>query len=103
MIDVATRWQTAEALRPIFPAHHKAEKETKVWYRLASTAQLFILVASATNGTSITTSPPPNLYRFLNSRNVTALQADFSLTYTGNNIYLPTSFFQAPPPKGISW
>ena len=28
----------------------------------------------------------------LNTRNTTALQADCSLTYAGNNIYLPTSF-----------
>ena len=27
--------------------------------------------------------------------NATALQANFPLTYTGNNIYLPTSFWQA--------
>ena len=37
----------------------------------------------------------PTIHRFLNTRNATALQADCSLTYVGNNIYLPTSFFQA--------
>ena len=54
-----------------------------------------ILAASVTSGTSILTSPPPTIHRFLNARNATSLQADFSLTYAGNNIYLPTSFYQA--------
>ena len=35
------------------------------------------------------------IHRFLNTRNAMALQVDFSLTYAGNNIYLPTSFCQA--------
>ena len=52
-------------------------------------------MASATTRTSITTSPPPTIHRFLNARNETALQANCSLTYAGNNIYLPTSFCQA--------
>ena len=71
------------------------EKETKGWDRLPPTAHCVILAASATTGTSIPTSPPPTIYRFLNARNATALQADCSLTYAGNNIYLPTSFCQA--------
>ena len=58
-------------------------------------AKRVILLASATTGTSILTSPPPTIHCFLNARNVTALQADCSLTYTGNNIYVSTSFFQA--------
>ena len=52
-------------------------------------------MASATTGTYITTLLPPTIHRFLNARNVTALQADCSLTYAGNNLYLPTSFCQA--------
>ena len=35
------------------------------------------------------------IHRFLNARNATDLQADCSLTYAGNKIYLPTSFCQA--------
>ena len=71
------------------------EKETKGWDRLPPTDQRVILAASSTTGTSILTLPPPTIHHFLNSRNVTALQADFLLTYAGNNIYLPTSFCQA--------
>ena len=92
---VATRLHTVEALRPVVAAQGKAEKETKGWDRLPSTSQRVILSASATTGTSIQTSPPPRIHRFLNARNATALQANCSLTYSGNNIYLPTSFCQA--------
>ena len=95
LIDVATRLHTAEALRPVVAAQREMEKEKKGWDRLPPTAQRVILAASATTGTSIPTSPPPTIHRFLNARNATALQADCSLTYAGNNIYLPTSFCQA--------
>ena len=95
LVDVANRLHTAEAIRPVVAAQSEMDKETKGWDRLPPTAQRVILAASATTGTSIPTSPPPTIHRFLNARNVTALQADCSLTYTGNNIYLPTSFCQA--------
>ena len=71
------------------------DKETKGWDRLPPTAQRVILAMSATTGTSIPTSPPPTIHRFLNARNATDLQADCSLTYAGENIYLTASFFQA--------
>ena len=92
---VATRLHTAEALRPVVAAQRDTDKETKGWDRLPPTAQSIILTASATTGTSIPKSPPPTIHRFLNARNATALQADCSLTYAGNNLYLPTSFCQA--------
>ena len=95
LTDVATRLHTAEALRPVVAAQRDMDKETEGWDRLPSTAQRVVLVASATTGTFIPTSPPPTIHRFLNARNVTALQADFCLTYAGGNIYLPTSFYQA--------
>ena len=95
LTDVATRLRTAEALRPVVAAKREAEKETKGWDRLPPTYQRVILAASATTGTSIPTSPPLTIHRFLNARNVTALRADCLLTYAGNNIYLPTSFCQA--------
>ena len=95
LIDVATRLHTSEDLRPIVVAQRKTDKETKGWDRLPPTAQRVILAASATTRTSIPKSPPPNIHRFLNARNATDLQADCSLTYAGNNIYLPTSFCQA--------
>ena len=95
LTDVATRLHTAKVLRPVVASQHDMDKKTKGWDRLPPTAQRVILAASATTGTSIPTSPPPTFHRFLNARNVTSLQADFSLTYAGNNIYVPTSFFQA--------
>ena len=95
LTKMATRLHTAEALRPVVTAQREAEKETKGWDRLPSTAQRVILASRATTGTSILTSPPPTIHRFLNARNVTSVQADFSLTCAGNNIYLPSSFCQA--------
>ena len=89
---MATRLHTAEALRPVVADQQEAEKETKGWDRLPPTSQCVILTARATTGTSIPTLPPPAIHRFINVINMTALQADFSLTYAGNNIYLPTSF-----------
>ena len=95
LINVATRLQTVEALCPVISAQHVAENDTKGWDRLPPTAQRVILTTSTTNGTSISTSPPPTIHRFLNAINVMALQADCSLTYAGNNLYLPISFCQA--------
>ena len=92
---MATRLHTAEALLPVVAGQREAEKYTKGWDRLPPTAQRIIIAASATTGTSIPTLPPPTIHCFLHISNAMALQADFSLTYTGNNIYLPTSFFQA--------
>ena len=91
LTDVATSLHTAEALLPVVAAQREVEKETKGWDRIPLTAQRVILAASATNRTSILTSPPPTIHRFLNVRNAAALQTDFSLTYTMNNFYLPTS------------
>ena len=92
---MATRLHTAEALGPVVSAQREAEKETKGCDRLPPTAQRVIQAANATNGTSIPTSPPPTIHRFLNAINVVALQFDCSLTYAGNNIYPLTSFCQA--------
>ena len=86
---------TAKALCPVVAAQSEAEKKTKGWDRLPPTAQRVILAASATTGTSIPTLPFFTIHRFLNTRNATALQVDCFLIYAGNNIYLPTSFFQA--------
>ena len=95
LTDIATRLHAAEALRPIFVVQRETEKETKWWDRLPPTAQRVILAASATTGTSIQTLPPPTIHRFLNAMNATSLQANWYLTYAGNNIYLPTSLCQA--------
>ena len=95
LTDATTRLHTAEALRPVVATHCETDKETKGWDRLPPTAQGVILAARATTATSIPKSPPPIIHRFLNARNATALQANSSLTYAGNNLYLPTSFCQA--------
>ena len=78
------------------------DKETKGWDRLTPTSQRIILATSPTSRTSIPTSPPPIFHRFINTRNATDIQADFRLTYAGNNIYLLTSFAR-PSSKGTSW
>ena len=101
LTDVATRLHTVEVLCPVVAAQCEALKYTKGWYRLPPTAQLVILSLSATTRTSILTSPPPTIHRLLNVRNAKALQADFSLTYAGNNIYLPTYFCQDLPQEYI--
>ena len=94
LTNVTTRLHTTEALRQVVAAQLEMGKETKGWDRLPLTTQRIILAASATTGTFILTSLPPTIHRFLNARKAAALQADCSLTYAGNNIYLPTSFFQ---------
>ena len=95
LTDVATRLHTSEALRPVVAAQQDTDKKTKGWDRLPPTAQRVILAASATTGNSIPKSPPPTIHRFLNTSNVTTLQPDYSLTYAGNNLYLPTPFCRA--------
>ena len=95
LTNVTTRLHTAKAFRPVVAAQGEMEKETKGWDRLPTKAQRVILAVSTTAGTSIPTSPPPTIHRFLNARNATALQVDCSLAYAGSNIYLPTSFCQA--------
>ena len=95
LTNVATRLHTAKALRPVVAAQREAERETKGWDRLPPMDQRVILTACAKTRTSILTSPPPTIHRFLNARNATALQANFSLTYSAENIYSPTSFCQS--------
>ena len=88
--DVATQLQKSEDLRPVIMAQNKADKEMKGWYHLSLEGQRVILLASASGGTSIPTSPLPTIHQFLNANNATALQSDCALTYAGHNIYLPT-------------
>ena len=92
--DVVARLKTAEALRPVIAVQCEAERYTKGLERLLPTYQRVILASSATNRTSISTSPPPTLHRFLNVRNATDLQSDCALTYSRNNLYLTTLFCQ---------
>ena len=80
LTDVATRLQTVESLCPFVAAQSEAGKETKGWDRLPLTFEIIILAASATNGNSILTLPPPKIHRFLNARNATSLQENCSLT-----------------------
>ena len=101
--NVATRLHTAEALFPVLAAQRKAGKETKGLYRLPPMAQRVILAASATNGTSIPTSLPPTLHHLLNASNTTALQVYCALIYTGNHLYLQTSYMFKTSFKGTSW
>ena len=95
LTNVSTRLQTTEALRPVVTTQQEAEKETKGWDHLPPTVHCVTLAASATNRTSIPTLPPPTLHCLLNVRNATDFQDNCTLTYTGNNLYLTTSFYQA--------
>ena len=70
LTNVVTSFQTTEALHPTIAAQHEVENETKGWDRLPLMAQRVILAASAINKTSIPTSPPPTLHRFLNARKI---------------------------------
>ena len=94
LTDVATPLHTEEALCPVVASQSEAEKDTKKWDCLPPTSQIVILAASATTRTYIPISPPPTIHQFLNARNWTTLHDNFSLTYTGKNIYLTISFYQ---------
>ena len=67
----------------------------KFFYRLLSTAQRIIPVASASDRVNIPNTPPPAIHRFLYKRNPPALQADFFLTYAGHNLYPQDLLYQA--------
>ena len=90
--EVATRLQNEKSPHPVVPEQREADRETRGWDRLPPTSQRLILAASAANGLTILLAPPPSIHRFLNARNTTALQADCTLTYLGNNIFLLTTF-----------
>ena len=53
-----------------------------------------ILEVSSPESINIKSAPPQSINRFLNERNATVIQADFSLTYEGHNLYLLMLFFQ---------
>ena len=95
--EVETRLQNAEALHPDIPAQSKADKETLGWDRLPPTAQRVILALSMDDGITITSVPPTSIHSSLNMRNVMEIQANCTLTYSGNNIFifLPTTLCQA--------
>ena len=82
--------QNVEAFFPCVAVQSEADRETRGWDRLTLTAQFIIPAASTTNGLTIMSSLPLSIHRFLNARNVTALQADYKITYMGHNIYLPS-------------
>ena len=96
LTNAATWLHTSEALRLVVSAQRKAEKKRQ----RCGTASHQQLSASSWRRALPPEPPfrpcrPPNIHRFLNARNATSLQADYSLTYAGNNIYLPTYFCQA--------
>ena len=93
--EVATYMQNKEALCPVAAAQHEADREMHGWDHLPPTSRRVILTPSAADGLTILSAPPPSIHCFLNTRNATELQADCALTYSGNNIFLPTTFCQA--------
>ena len=84
--------KNAEDLRPCVAVQSEADIETRGWDCLPPTAQRIILEASATNGLTILSEMPLSIHRLLKARNATDIQADCTITFTGHNIYLPTSF-----------
>ena len=90
LAEFATRLQNAEALCPVF------DTQCKEGMGLSTTNSLVSHPGGKRlHRTSIPTSLPPTLHRFIIARNATALQANCALAYAGNNLYLPTSFCQA--------
>ena len=53
-----------------------------------------MLSVSADNALTITSSLPLSIHRFINAHNAMEIQSHYTLTYSGNNIFLPTAFFQ---------
>ena len=92
--EVATYMQNKEALCPVAAAQHEADREMHGWDHLPPTSRRVILTPSAADGLTILSAPPPSIHCFLNTRNATELQADCALTYSGNNIFLSTGFYQ---------
>ena len=95
--ELATWMQNSESLRPVVAAQLESGRDTCGWYRLPPIAQQVILAASADDGLTIPSAPPPSMHRFLNARNATALQAYCALAYSDNNIFLPAAFSQDLP------
>ena len=92
--EVSMRLQNTEDLFPVIAVHREVDRETRGWDRLPPTAHHVILAESADDGLTIPLEPTPSIHRFLNALTVMALQANCAITYLGNNIFLPTAFFQ---------
>ena len=90
-----TRLQNVKDLHPVVVEQSKAYRETGGQNRLPLTAKHVILAVRESGGLIITLAPPPSIHSLLNKRNAMVIQADCTLTYTGHNLHLPTSFCQA--------
>ena len=93
--EVSMRLHNAEVLCPVVAAHRKADTEVHGWERLPPTAHQVIFAASAASRLTILSAFPLAIHHFLNMLNATALQSDCALTYSQNNIFLPTALCQA--------
>ena len=51
-------------------------------------------MASVANGLTIPLDPPPSIHWLLNALNATVIQGDYTMTYSGKNMYLHTYLFQ---------
>ena len=56
--------------------------------------QQVTVVSILSEGVNIPSYPPPYIHIFLKVYKVTSLKSDYSLTYVGPNLYLPTSLCQ---------
>ena len=93
--EVAARLKNLEDLRPVFAAKRGTYRVTCGWERLPPTAHGVYLASSAVDTLTIPLFLQPSLHLFLNVCNATAPQANCTLTYSGNNTFLTTTFYQA--------
>ena len=92
--DITTWLQNVESLRSVIVAQHEVDQEMRVLDHFPSTSQLFVLDFSASNGLTVPLAYPLYNHQFVNAHTETAIQAYFTLTYAGHNIYLTTLFLQ---------
>ena len=78
--DIEMRLKNPEALRPVVPAHHEANKEVRGREHVPPTVQHVILVEIILDGINILLSSPLSLHCFLNVRNAMELKVEFALT-----------------------
>ena len=93
--DIVKQIQNTESLRTVVVAQRGASQDTKGWECLPLTSQCAILASMPLYSLNIPLDLPHSIHHFLNTHNTTALQARCALTYSGHNLYLPTSFSQA--------
>ena len=94
LINVTMRLQNS--LDPplyFISVHHNINKETKGLDCLPPKDQRVILVTITSDSIQILLDLPLSIHRFLNARNIPAINADCDITYEGTNLFLLESFY----------